>query len=93
MAKEEKETIFTPKRTVKFFFVNLIGMGLVAMVVWPLMDMIFDNVWNGGYDGWTWETGILGPWIFAVVITVLEFVFWNFFHPNKDGKDTRKTDK
>ena len=83
---KKEETIFTPKRTVKFFFVNLIVMGLVAMVIWPLMDMLFDSLWNGGYKGWTWQAGILEPWIFAVLITVIEFICWSFFHPEKKKK-------
>lgn len=82
--KETKENILTPKRTVKYFFITLVVLGITAMIIWPLMDMLFDNLFNDGYKGWTWQDGILGPWIFALIATVIEFVFWSFFHPDKN---------
>lgn len=82
MKEEKKESIFTPKRTVKFFFVSLITMAIVAMIVWPLMDMLFSKIDNSNYS-WTVRKGIVEPCIFAVVVTIVEFVGWNFFHKKK----------
>jgi hypothetical protein len=91
MAKETKESILAPKRTVKYFSITLVVMGITAMIIWPLMDMLFSNIFGDGYKGWTLQNGILEPWIFAIVATVVEFVFWNLFHPDKaKSKDKTK---
>ena len=82
MAEEKQESIFTPKRTVKYFFINLITMAVMAMLIWPLLDMLFTKFDNSTY-AWTVSGGIVQPCIFAVIITVIEFVFWNFFHKKK----------
>ncbi len=82
MAEEKKENIFTPHRTVRYFFVNLITMAVVAMIIWPLMDMLFSKFENSTYT-WTIRNGIIEPCVFAVIITAIEFIFWNFFHKKK----------
>ena len=45
---EEKKTneknIFTPERTAKYFFVSLIGTSIVALIIWPLLDMLFTQI-------------------------------------------------
>ena len=82
MVEEEKENILTPKRTVKYFFINLISMAVAAMIIWPLMDMLLTKIDSSTYS-WTVRNGIIEPCIFAVIIVVVEFVFWNFFHKKK----------
>ena len=84
MAEGKKDNIFTPKRTVKYFIVNLVTMTVVAMIVWPLLDMLLENIFDGGYKGWDVQRGIIEPCIFAVIITIVEFVFWNIFHKKKN---------
>lgn len=82
MAESKKTTeknIFTPERTVKYFFVSLIGTIIAALIIWPLLDMLFDQIRNTAFS-YNVMDHIVGPIIFAVIINVLEFIFWNFFH-------------
>ncbi|MBR0424471.1 hypothetical protein IJI79_03185 [Candidatus Saccharibacteria bacterium] len=83
---EEKKTseknIFTPERTVKFFFVSLIGNILVALIVWPLMDLLY-NLITGNTFNYTIQGDVLSPTIFMAVFTVVEFIFWGFFYKEK----------
>ncbi|MBQ6394428.1 hypothetical protein IJH97_01605 [Candidatus Saccharibacteria bacterium] len=83
MAEEKKETIFTPKRTVKYFFIDLIIWMVAAMIIWPLIDIIFESIFDGGYKGWDVRRGIIEPGVFAVIIVAIEFLFWNSFHKKK----------
>ena len=82
MAKEKKTNIFTPKRTVGYFILTFVYTAIAAMLVWPLMELIFSKIDNTEYT-WTWINGILEPWIFGLMFTVIEFVCWNFFHSKK----------
>lgn len=82
MTKEKKTNIFTPKRTVGYFILTFVYTAIAAMLVWPLMELIFSKIDNTEYT-WTWINGILEPWIFGLVFTVIEFVCWNFFHSKK----------
>lgn len=78
----KEESIFTPKRTVQYFFLNLIAFILAAMLIWPLMDLMFQGFDPSKYT-WTWQNGILEPIAFGFTFTVIEFVCWNFFHKQK----------
>ena len=80
MSEDKKaESIFTPKRTVKYFFLNLTALFLAAMLIWPLMDLMFKGFNTSEYL-WTWQNGILEPAIFAIIFNIIEFVGWNLFH-------------
>lgn len=80
MSEDKKtESIFTPKRTVKYFFLNLTTLFLAAMLIWPLMDLMFKGFNTSEYL-WTWQNGILEPAIFAIIFNIIEFVGWNLFH-------------
>lgn len=80
---EEKKTneknIFTPERTAKYFFVSLIGTSIVALIIWPLLDMLFAQIDKTTFT-YSVTSHIIAPIIFAIAINVLEFIFWNFFH-------------
>ena len=83
MSEDKKnESILTPKRTVKFFFLNLLALFLAAMLIWPLMDLMFEGFDPSKYL-WTWQNGILEPIIFAITFNIIEFLAWNFFHKDK----------
>ena len=76
------KSIFTPEKTVRFFIVSAIGYTAAAMIIWPLLELIFAKISDSPYS-WTAIDGILEPCIFGVIITTLEFLFWNFFHNKK----------
>ena len=87
MSEDKKDTkkegsILTPKRTVKFFFINLFTLILASMLVWPFLDFAFQGFDTASYT-WTWQSGILEPSIFALVFVCVEFIGWNFFHKDK----------
>lgn len=82
MSETKKESIFTPKRTVSYFIINTITLFLAAMLIWPLLDLMFKGFNTSEYT-WTWKNGILEPAIFGVVFSIIEFVLWNFFHKKK----------
>lgn len=73
------ENIFTPKRTAKYFIVSLIGTIIAALIIWPLLDMLFDQI-SGKTFSYNVMDHVVGPIIFSIIISVLEFIFWNFFH-------------
>ena len=79
---KKKESIFTPKRTVKYFFLNFIVLFLAATLIWPLMDLMFQGFDPSKYT-WTWQNGILEPAIFAIIFNIIEFIGWNAFHKKK----------
>ena len=81
--EEKKETIFTPKRTVKYFIVDFLVLFIACMIFWPLIDMLFDGIAGNSYPGWNPTDGILQPAVFAVIATCIEFIFWNFFHKKR----------
>lgn len=74
-----EKNIFTPERTVKYFFVSLIGTIIAALIIWPLLDMLFDQFTNTTFSYNVIDHVVL-PIIFSIIINVLEFIFWNFFH-------------
>ena len=80
-----KESIFTPKKTVTFFIVSVIGYSLAAMVIWPLLEFIFSKITNSEYS-WTVIDGIVEPCIFGLVFTIIDFLAWDFFHKNNAKK-------
>ena len=82
MADDKKENIFTPKKNVRFFFVSFIGLAIACMLIWPPLDMLFDSI-SGDTYSWSVWGGIGVPIIFSLILTSIEFIFWNFFHPNK----------
>ena len=79
----KKPNIFTPRKTVGFFFVSFISLTIACMILWPLLDILFNKIFGGEYEGWSWINGILEPVIFALVCTGIEFIFWNAFHKEK----------
>ena len=83
MTEEKKENIFTPKRTVKFFIVDFIALAVVCIILWPLLDLLFSKIFDTPYEGWSVMGGIVRPIIFSLVLTIVEFTFWNFFHKKK----------
>ena len=83
MTKKETENIFTPKRTVKYFIVDYVVLFIACMILWPLLDLLFANIFNDPYEGWNAMDGIVRPAIFALIATAIEFIFWNFFHKKR----------
>lgn len=77
--KEEKKSIFTPERTFKFFIIDFLTIAIASIIIWPLLDLLFAAI-RGNAFTWTVQEHILSPIIFAFIVTVVEFVFWNFFH-------------
>lgn len=73
------DNIFTPQRTVKFFIVSVIGTTIAALIIWPLFDMLFDQI-SGKTFSYDVMDHVVWPIVFSIIINVLEFVFWNFFH-------------
>lgn len=72
-------SILTPKRTPKYFFLNLFTLSVMAMLVWPFLDFAFKGFDTTVYT-WTWQNGIMEPVIFGITFTCVEFICWNFFH-------------
>ena len=82
MTKEKNTNIFTPRRTVSYFILTFVSISIAAMIIWPLLDILFSKIENNEYI-WNWISGILQPWIFGLVFTIIEFICWNFFHKQK----------
>ncbi|MDO4753237.1 MAG: hypothetical protein Q4A36_03350 [Candidatus Saccharibacteria bacterium] len=82
MTKEKNTNIFTPRRTVSYFILTFVSISIAAMIIWPLLDILFSKIENNEYT-WNWISGILQPWIFGLVFTIIEFICWNFFHRQK----------
>ena len=83
MAEKNQDNILTPKRTVKYFFINFAALSVASMIIWPLLDWLFSKIFNDAYEGWTVMNGIVTPVIFSLIFTIVEFVFWNLFHKEK----------
>ncbi len=77
-----EKNIFTPERNVRFFFVEFIGIFIAGLIIWPLIDFIMVSI-SGRSFAWTVGDHLVAPLIFALLITIVEFVFWNFFHREK----------
>ena len=77
------KNIFTPEKTVRYFIVSVIGLTVVAMILWPLMELVWTKITNSPY-AWTVFDGVVEPFIFGIVFTTIEFLSWNTF--NKNGK-------
>ncbi|MBR3324223.1 hypothetical protein IKG24_01645 [Candidatus Saccharibacteria bacterium] len=76
------KNLFTPERTIKFFFVSLIGSIIVALIIWPLMDLLFAAI-SGNTFNYTVKEDVLMPIVFMTVFTIIEFACWNLFHKEK----------
>ena len=76
---DSKKTIFTPERTVRYFLLEFVFIAIVGIIIWPLMDLIFTAIGGGSF---TWGIGehLVSPVVFALIVTIVEFIFWNFFH-------------
>ena len=74
--KKSSKSIFEPEKSVRFFMVSVIGFSVVAMIIWPLMELIYTKFTNSSYT-WTVFSGIVEPCIFGFIITVIEFLTWN----------------
>ena len=83
--KDTKENIFTPKRNVRFFVVNFVGFAVMCAIFWPILDMLWSKL-DGSTYTWTVSNGIIEPIVFSLIFTIIEFVAWNFFHPEKEKK-------
>lgn len=84
MSNSEKTSIFTPQRTVKYFFVEFIGIGIASVIIWPLIDLLFTAIDHKDFI-WSIKDHIVFPIIFALIFTAIEFIFWKRFH-----KETKK---
>ena len=73
------KSIFTPEKTVKFFIISVIGYTIAAMIIWPLLELIFSSITNSPYT-WTVIDGIVEPFVFGIIFTIIEFLTWNFFN-------------
>lgn len=80
--KSSDKSIFTPEKTVKFFIISVIGYSIAAMIIWPLLELVFSNFTNSSYT-WTVVDGIIEPWIFGIVMTIIEFLCWDFLNKKK----------
>ena len=82
MSKESN--IFVPERTVKYFFVTLICSTIIAIIIWPLIDLIFDKISNTEFS-YNVIDHILVPFFVMLVMTIIEFATWGVWH-KKSGK-------
>ena len=80
--KKSSKSIFTPEKTAKFFIISVIGYTIAAMIIWPLLELIYTKFTNSPYN-WTVFDGIIEPLIFAIVFTTIEFLTWNFAKKNE----------
>ena len=79
---EAKDTILTPKRTVKFFIVNVVVCSIIGMIIWPLLDIIFCGIFGHTFE-YSVSDHIIQPVIAMVIVTIIEFVGWNFWHKKR----------
>ena len=77
---------FEPERTVRFFIINVILSSIVAMIIWPLMDLLFCAVFTHEEFKYTFGNHIVEPVIFMLLVTVVEFLTWNVWHKDKKTK-------
>ena len=72
--KKPSKSIFTPERTIRYFIVCVIVYSIAAMIVWPLLELIYTNFTNSPYT-WTVVDGIVKPIVFGIIFTIVEFLF------------------
>ena len=80
MSNSEKTNIFTPRRTVPYFFLEVIAIGIAGMIIWPLLDLLFSKTIENKEFVWSVKDHIIEPLVFALIITNIEFIFWKRFH-------------
>lgn len=85
MAESKKEPIYTPKKTVKYFIFSFVTLWIACMIIWPIIDLIFSKISNEAYV-WNPVAGIVTPGIVSLIVTIIEFAFWNFFHGGSKKK-------
>ena len=77
--KTTKTSIFTPKKTAGYFFVSLITNIVVALIIWPLLDLFWCNVVTYSPFSYSVENHIIWPIIIMAIVSIVEFIFFDFF--------------
>ncbi len=80
MSDSKKTNILTPRRTVSYFFLEVITIGIAGMIIWPLLDLLLSKTIENKDFVWNVKDHIVEPLIFALLITIIEFIFWKRFH-------------
>ena len=83
-SKSAKTSIFTPEKTVKFFFVSLVGNIVVALIVWPLFDLLWDSVISRSTFSYNVMDHVVWPAIVMLICTIVEFVFFDSLYKKKE---------
>ena len=63
------------KSKILYFLVYLIVFIVVAILLWPLFDLIVCNVFTHSEFVWTVQEHIIQPIVFGVIITIIEFLY------------------
>ena len=82
-SKSTKTSIFTPKKTVGFFFLSLAGNIIAGLIVWPLLDMFWDNVISHTTFSYSVSEHVVWPTIVMAILTIIEFVFFDSLYKKK----------
>lgn len=86
---EGKKSIFE-ERSWKWAIVNFVALFIAAMLLWPLMELVFDALSGNPYD-YDIMTNALRALGLAFVFTLIEYFTWDFWH--KDTKSTKNEKK
>lgn len=81
-SKTNKTSILTPRKTASFFFISLAANIVAALIIWPLLDLFFNNVITHSTFSYSVVNHVLWPAFVMTVFTIIEFVFF----VKKDGK-------
>ena len=83
-SESTKTSIFTPKKTVGFFFVSLIGNNIAGLIVWPLFDLFWNKVITQSEFSYNVTDHVVWPVVIMSIITIIEFIFFNSFYKKKE---------
>jgi len=86
-ASNNERSIFTPEKTFRFFIINFITSTLFAMIIWPLLDLLFCFFFKTDF-AYSATEHILKPAEFMLFFTIIEFLTWDIWF--KDGKKSSK---
>ncbi|MBR2659246.1 hypothetical protein IKD60_00585 [Candidatus Saccharibacteria bacterium] len=81
-----KTSIFTPRKTAGFFFLSLLGNIAIGLIIWPLLDLFWSSVIDKTTFVYSVKEHIVWPAIVMIVLTIIEFVFFDSVYKSKKKK-------
>ena len=86
MAKESNKTegreIIKVERTPKFFIINFVTCSVMAIIIWPLLDILLAGIFQHNFY-YNFQDHVLQPIIAMLILTIIEFLTWGWWHKDK----------